>query len=646
MAIDGSPLNQQTWSDISNDARQREPMHIEARAVPGEAVAGEALHLRLEYTPRGFDLPAGTIICLAPPRFWRKHLGMAFTELHSQFDVNTERHPGGSFAVVKAYPPEGSDLRVEAEMFNAGFHYGLQFALRDAPLRDGETLVVYLGDPAGPKAQVPKTAHNHPIPTLVKLPDRDYFQEVPEPPMVTAHGGPARKLRVRCPAVAPATTQIAARIVAVDDISENSASDYDGELTIWRRGQAPAEGVNVNHTTEKKRSDVTIRTSEERFDFFCALDAGAGISGRSNPVGRPEDFGGYGVYFGDLHCHASPGDAFGTEDEAFTYGKWYSGLDFCAVTHQQNSPNSFITQECWERNIDLAEQYNQSGEFVTLPGCENYIQEAHRIAYFRSSDDARRYKVSRARGPEYDLGDPAKRERPAPEDLWQALQGFEAFTVPHHTRYIAPADWDREFPAMERCVEIWSRWGSNEVGGIHSVQAALMKGHHLGFIGSTDNQFAQPGNGPFGVNRGAACTGVLAEELTRSAIWDAIRARRCYATTGEKMLVNVSLGPAPMGSEVTDYTGPRTFAIVAAGTDRLTRIELLRNNEVLHEIRPGELTFAGDLVDDTPLEQVLLPPAYETRMAFCFYYVRITQADGHMAWTSPIWVNTPDAPTM
>ncbi|HCU37519.1 MAG TPA: hypothetical protein DGT21_19430 [Armatimonadetes bacterium] len=220
--------------------------------------------------------------------------------------------------------------------------------------------------------------------------------------------------------------------------------------------------------------------------------------------------------------------------------------------------------------------------------------------------------------------------------------------MPHHTRYIAPADWDRDFHPMERCVEIWSRWGSNEEGGPHSVQEALRQGHRLGFIGSTDNQFAQPGNGPFGVNQGAACTGVFADGLTREAIWDALHARRCYATTGEKMLLSFTMDGMPMGdhpmndhlmgAEVCGHSGPRSFMVVAAGTDRLASVEILRNNEVVYRAEPGTLTFADGFTDETPLEDVRLPRANETTQPFCFYYLRVRQVDGHTAWASPIWV--------
>ncbi len=626
------------WRRYSHAAMLREPITMEAVAVPDEAVAGDAVHLRLEYTPRGLELPDGSEIIIAPPRFWRKHLGMAFTELHSQFDTNTERHPGGSFALVRPYRPEGSDLRVDCELRSGGFYYLFHMTLHGR-LKDGETLVLYMGDPIGPAAQVPKTAADHPLPTLVRFPDEEHFRDVAQPPVVRARGGTARRLRVRCPAVLSQATQMRVQVVAVDGISENPAGDYEGRIALWRRGTEPCSGIDLEHSSAKRRSEGILTTGKGQFDYVNALDEDNCICGRSNPVGRPEDFDGMNVYFGDIHVHAEPGDGFETASDAYEYGYWYSGLDFCAVTHQQNSAASLITQEAWERHLGLTEEYHEPGSFVTIPGFETYCEGGHRIAYFRSLDEARRFRVSRGRAPEYDLGDSAANRFPTPEDLWKALDDYAAITCVHHTRYIWPADWGRDLADAERCIEIWSRWGQNEEGGPHSAREALRLGHRLGFMASTDNQFAQPGNGPFGVNDGAACTGVLAPKLDREALFEGLKQRRCYATTGEKMLVNFTLDGEAMGSLLADYAGDREFRCVAAGTERLKSIELVRNNEIIRTLEPGKLTFADEICDEDQLEDLWLPPAYEMAAPFVFYYLRVTQVDGHRAWTSPIWIS-------
>ena len=163
------------------------------------------------------------------------------------------------------------------------------------------------------------------------------------------------------------------------------------------------------------------------------------------------------------------------------------------------------------------------------------------------------------------------------------------------------------------------------------------KGHRLGLMASSDNQLAQPGNGPFHMNKGRGLTGVLAPELTRRAVYDALWARRCYATSGEQMLVYFALGDAPMGSELPLQGGARQFTVRAAGTRKLTSVELLRNNEVIAREEPDAMMFDGVLADDAPVESVLVEGKYAER-PFCWYYLRVTQEDGHRAWASPIWM--------
>ena len=75
------------------------------------------------------------------------------------------------------------------------------------------------------------------------------------------------------------------------------------------------------------------------------------------------------------------------------------------------------------------------------------------------------------------------------------------------------------------------------------------------------------------------------------------------------------------------------------GTAPVERIDVIRNNQVVHTASAdgadAELTWD----DATPLHQVLLPPARFCPNRFCFYYVRVVQADGEAAWASPIWID-------
>ena len=106
------------------------------------------------------------------------------------------------------------------------------------------------------------------------------------------------------------------------------------------------------------------------------------------------------------------------------------------------------------------------------------------------------------------------------------------------------------------------------------------------------------------------------------------------------MLVNFTLEEAPMGSLLRGWSGERQFRCAVAGTERLQSVELIRNNEIVATVTPGGMTFTGTIDDSEPLDGLLLEPAREMTHPFAFYYLRVTQVDGHQAWTSPIWTTS------
>ena len=159
-------------------------------------------------------------------------------------------------------------------------------------------------------------------------------------------------------------------------------------------------------------------------------------------------------------------------------------------------------------------------------------------------------------------------------------------------------------------------------------------GRHFGIIASSDNHFARPGREGFGV------MAVYAPELTREAVFDAIRHRRTYGTTGCRLLLDFALNGTPMGGEVRLEPGqPARIVGHVVGAAPIRFVEILRGDLEAKEWRvahrewfagnaPMELAF--DWTDDAPPAQGL-------------YYVRVRQRDivhGRvaMAWSSPVWV--------
>ena len=98
-----------------------------------------------------------------------------------------------------------------------------------------------------------------------------------------------------------------------------------------------------------------------------------------------------------------------------------------------------------------------------------------------------------------------------------------------------------------------------------------------------------------------------------------------------------------MGSELTTETKAglsvvRHISGYVAGTSDLSAVEIIRNGEVVHsfKVKGNHLEFEWD--DLEPLEKVCIKD-HKKGSLFAFYYIRVTQKNGHTAWGSPIWVD-------
>ena len=104
----------------------------------------------------------------------------------------------------------------------------------------------------------------------------------------------------------------------------------------------------------------------------------------------------------------------------------------------------------------------------------------------------------------------------------------------------------------------------------------------------------------------------------------AVKQRHCYAAT-DNILVDFRCGDHIMGDEMITQKAP-TFHMHLVGTGDFAKIDLLRDSEVVHTLKAPGREFKGDWTDPNP------------RAGTHYYYVRIVQADGEVAWGSPIWV--------
>ena len=120
----------------------------------------------------------------------------------------------------------------------------------------------------------------------------------------------------------------------------------------------------------------------------------------------------------------------------------------------------------------------------------------------------------------------------------------------------------------------------------NTIVPQLQAGRRFGFVASSDNHRGYPGA------YGEGIVGVWARELTREALFEAIRPRRTYAATGDRIALEVAVNGRPMGAELKP-TADRQIDVRVEGQDSIAMIELVRNGRVI------ERHFPEDQADGT-----------------------------------------------
>ena len=168
----------------------------------------------------------------------------------------------------------------------------------------------------------------------------------------------------------------------------------------------------------------------------------------------------------------------------------------------------------------------------------------------------------------------------------------------------------------------------------------------MGIVASGDSHDGHPGNSEWlRVRRGyrGGLVAVFAPELTREAVFDALWDRACYGTTGARILMDVRLSGAQMGQELTSSSDRerRLVEVDVQATAPIRDVTIVRNGEEVHSVKGTGEGAAFDWGDTSDFGRTALK-GFDGR-PFIYYYVRVTQVDGEMAWSSPTWVSTQEA---
>lgn len=243
--------------------------------------------------------------------------------------------------------------------------------------------------------------------------------------------------------------------------------------------------------------------------------------------------------------------------------------------------------------------------------------------------------------------------------LPKELISIPSFTMAKGIEY----NFDQFDAEYERVVEIYSAWGSSETtkkdGNIRpllstngfsesadgAIQKALQRNHRFGFVagGLDDRGIYSDLFESDQTQYSPGLTAIIAPIQSRDSMIEALYQRSCYATTGERIIVGFYLAGIPMGKETSTEEKPglavnRHLSGYVAGTCKLKTVEIIRNGKVLHLFEPENYFFDFTYDDLTSLEKISIN-AKDKKPPFTYYYLRVVQEDGHIAWSSPIWVD-------
>ncbi len=225
--------------------------------------------------------------------------------------------------------------------------------------------------------------------------------------------------------------------------------------------------------------------------------------------------------------------------------------------------------------------------------------------------------------------------------LNKALRKQKAIAVPHHTSWTG-TDWENADQKIQPQFEIISVHGASELlenrpivsrgkmKGMFAVDG-LNKGLKFGFLGGSDGHGLAWHHG-LGRRRDPWSHGlsaILAKNNRREELFDAMAARRTYATSGTAMYANLQAGQVAMG-QAGRVKKPVVIKYVAHGSLPLEKLVILRDGQSIHQEAPGGQDVVGQLVDET-----VTPGRH-------YYYLRVIQGNGRqdtdMAWSSPVFV--------
>ena len=352
-------------------------------------------------------------------------------------------------------------------------------------------------------------------------------------------------------------------------------------------------------------------------------------------------------YFGQLHSHTQYSDGAGSLESALSYVKNLpdtANVDFVAFTDHSNyfdstsaanpegalydmSLASASSQQTWKSYKDAVAAFNAEnvGSMVAMAGFEmTWSGGPGHINTFNTPGIVSRNNAT-LNNKTKDAGMQAYYK------LLSQSEGANALSQFNHPgttfgNFIDFGYWDAVIDTRMYMVEVGNGEGQIGAGGYYPSYEqyimALDKGWHVAPTNNQDNHKGRWGNA------NDARDVVLTDDFTEDGIYEAIRNRRMYATEDKNLELDYTVNGNMMGS-IIDVPEKLSFEVSFNDPDRtdsIAKVELVANS--------GKVAYTWDNAADLAKGSVsvTLDPEYT------YYFVRVTEGDGDLAVTAPVWV--------
>jgi hypothetical protein len=337
---------------------------------------------------------------------------------------------------------------------------------------------------------------------------------------------------------------------------------------------------------------------------------------------------------GEFHRHTeytSHGDIDGTLEDGWRYALDAADLDWIGIGDHNNGYNS---EYMWWHFQKYTDFFHHAPRFVAAYVYERSIEypNGHRNVILPKRGI--RPLPPRTIAPDSQKVAEGTPEKGSPDSkmLFAYLKHFNGICASHTSGTTMGTDWRDNDPVLEPIVEIYQGHRHNyehkgapraptaetQIGGYRPagyVWNALEKGYRFGFQCSSDH-----------VSTHMSYAVVLTDDASRQGIIDAFKKRHCYGAT-DNIIVDVRSLDGHIMGDAFDTTKRPTLNVDIHGTAPVAKVHVIRNNRYVYSSEPNKADVRFRFSDMDAVKGQTY-----------YYYVRVEQADGNLAWASPLWI--------